>query len=94
MGFEGERACLSWGDRPSTQIVLEIAQLRGYMTFWMERQGAKVTAFDLSEDHKWDLVPFAGVDMEALNVARKAHLQRLHNSWWFTRKAYPAQRPK
>ena len=61
------------------------------MTFWMERQGAKVTAFDLSEDHKWDFVPFAGVDMEALNVARKTHLQRLHNSWWFTRKAYGAK---
>lgn len=71
--------------------VLEIGPASGYLTFWMERQGAKVTAFDLSEDHKWDFVPFAGIDLEALNAARKTHLQRLHNSWWFTRRAYDAK---
>jgi len=71
--------------------VLEIGPASGYLTFWMERQGATVTALDLSEDHKWDFVPFAGIDLEALNAGRKTHLQRLHNSWWFTRKAYDAR---
>lgn len=70
--------------------VLEIGPASGYLTFWMEGQGADVTALDLSEDHKWDFVPFHGMDMEALNAARKTHLQRLHNSWWFTRRAFNA----
>jgi len=71
--------------------VLEVGPASGYMTFWMERQGAKVTCLDLSEDHKWDFVPFEDVDISAHNVARKTHLQRLHNSWWFTRSAFKSE---
>jgi 2-polyprenyl-3-methyl-5-hydroxy-6-metoxy-1,4-benzoquinol methylase len=68
--------------------VLEVGPASGYMTFWMERQGAKLTCLDLSEDHKWDFVPFQDVDIDAHNSARKTHLQRLHNSWWFTRNLF------
>ena len=65
--------------------VLEIGPASGHLTFWMESQGATVTAFDLSEDHKWDFVPFSTLDMAGQNAARRVHLQRLHNSWWFLR---------
>lgn len=71
--------------------VLEIGPASGYLTFWMERQGASVTALDLSDDHKWDFVPYRGLDLAPANDARKTHLTRLHNSWWFLRNAYQAK---
>lgn len=71
--------------------VLEIGPASGHLSFWMERQGAEVTALDLSEDHTWDFVPFQAINLEAANAARKLHLQRLHNSWWFLREALKAK---
>ena len=70
--------------------VLEIGPASGHLSFWMESQGAKVTAFDLSEDGAWDFVPFAGLDLEAEHAARRRHLRRLQNSWWFLREARKA----
>ena len=57
----------------------------------MEAKGAEVTAFDLSEDGAWDFVPFHGLDLQAANAARKQHLRRLQNSWWFLREARKAK---
>ena len=71
--------------------VLEIGPASGYLSFWMEQQGAEVTVLDLSEDHNWDFVPFKGLDLAAANAARKTHLERLHNSWWFLREALGAK---
>lgn len=71
--------------------VLEIGPASGHLTFWMEDHGAKVTAFDLSEDGKWDFVPQHGVDLEAEHARRKVHLRRLQNSWWMMREARNAE---
>lgn len=71
--------------------VLEIGPASGHLSFWMEAQGARVTAFELGEDHKWDFVPFKGVDLVAHHASRKIHLRRLHNSWWFLRAALKAR---
>jgi hypothetical protein len=71
--------------------VLEIGPASGHLSFWMEAQGADVTAFDLSEDSAWDFVPFKGLDLEAAHAARKTHLRRLQNSWWFLREARGAK---
>ena len=71
--------------------VLEIGPASGHLSFWMEAQGAKVTAFDLSETGAWDFVPFHGLDLEAANAARAQHLRRLQNSWWFLREARGAK---
>lgn len=73
------------------KTVLEIGPASGHLTFWMEDQGAKVTAFDLSEDGKWDFVPQHGVDLEAEHARRKVHLRRLQNSWWLMREARRAK---
>ena len=51
--------------------VLEIGPASGHLSFWMESQGADVTAFDLGEDSPWDFVPFRGLDLEAANAARR-----------------------
>jgi hypothetical protein len=63
--------------------VLEIGTASGYLAFWMERQGARVTAFDLDEHQDWDLVPFDGLDLEHERRKRKSVIRLINNSWWF-----------
>ena len=75
----------------SGRSVLEIGPASGHLSFWMEDQGAEVTVFDLDEDNAWDFVPFRGLDLAAANAARKQHLRRLQNSWWFLREARKAK---
>lgn len=70
-----------------SRTVLEIGPASGHLTFWMEGQGATVTAFDLSEDKEWDFVPYHGLDKARFVKERKLHLRRLQNSWWLARKA-------
>jgi hypothetical protein len=63
--------------------VFEIGTASGYLAFWMERQGANVTSFDLDENQDWDLVPFAGLDLEQERLKRKAIIKLINNSWHF-----------
>lgn len=67
------------------KTVLEIGPGSGYLTFWMEKQGAQVTAYDLDETHSWDLVPFSRLDLAAIDHERKQAIKKLNNSWWFAR---------
>ena len=64
--------------------LLEIGCASGYLSFWMEAQGAAVTAFDLDEHQKWDFVPYAALDLAAFHAERKRHLRRLNNAWWLS----------
>ena len=73
------------------KTVLEIGPASGHLSFWMEQQGAKVTAFDLDENGQWDFVPFHGVDLDREHAERKQHLRRLQNSWWFLRETRKAK---
>ena len=66
----------------SGKRVLEIGPASGYLTFWMEQQGAQVTSFDLDEHQKWDIVPFGGLDHNALIAHRAGHVRQINNSWW------------
>jgi len=69
------------------QRVLEIGTASGFLCFEMERLGAEVVAFDLSEEYDWDIVPIAGVDVAAESSARKAHIRRLNNGFWLAHRA-------
>ena len=71
--------------------VLEIGPASGYLTFWMERQGASVTSFDLDDTEHWDLVPFAGLDPAAIHTERGEAIRRVNNSWWYSRAATGSQ---
>lgn len=73
--------------RLAGRSVLEIGPASGHLSFWMEAQGARVTAFDLGEEGTWDFVPFHGLDLEAAHAVRREQLRRLHNAWWFLRQA-------
>lgn len=71
--------------------VLEVGTASGYMGFWMERQGATVTCFDLDEHQSWDLVAFADQDMAAMIETRRKVMRKINNAWWFTRERLGAK---
>src|SRR5262249_42249842 len=56
------------------QRVIEIGPASGGLTFWMERAGADVVAFDVGYDVTMDLMPFNGA---ALDGVRADHMRAL-----------------
>ncbi len=66
----------------SGKRVLEPGPASGFLTFEMERRGASVTAYDLSEDQEWDVIPYAGRDASAEIEQMRAQMRRINNSFW------------
>jgi SAM-dependent methyltransferase len=64
--------------------VLELGTASGFLCFHMEKEGAEVIAYDLSEDQSWDVVPFARGDTSKTIADRKEHIRKLNNGFWFT----------
>ena len=64
--------------------VLEVGTANGFLCLHMEKQGADVVACDLSEQHSWDVVPFADhqPDGQSRNLIR-----RLNNAYWLAHHA-------
>lgn len=73
------------------KTVLEIGTASGHLCFFMEKQGAHVVAYDLSEKYSWDIVPYTTNDVEQIAKGRAGHLQRLNNSFWFAHGAFHSQ---
>ncbi|KAA3655803.1 MAG: methyltransferase domain-containing protein [Chloroflexi bacterium] len=71
--------------------VLEIGTASGHLCFTMEKMGANVVAYDLSDEQDWDIVPYASYDYEQHISARKAHIRRLNNGFWFAHSANKSQ---
>lgn len=71
----------------SGRRVLELGAASGFLTTYMERQGADVVAYDLSERHSWDVVPFAGNDLARFDTIRRDHLRKINNGFWLNHKA-------
>lgn len=68
--------------------VLEIGTASGYLCFEMERRGAEVVAFDLTDrPDGWDLVPFGGAPDPALVAERADGMRAINNAWWFAHRA-------
>jgi hypothetical protein len=70
--------------------VLEVGPASGFLGFEMERRGAEVVAYDLSGATPWDIVPYAGSDLDAIAADRAAHIAKMNNGWWFARHALGA----
>lgn len=68
--------------------VLELGAASGFLTEYMERQGAEVVAYDLSEEHSWDVVPFSRVDPNQYDRIRREHLRKLNNGFWLNHAAH------
>lgn len=68
--------------------VLEMGTASGYLCFWMERQGAEVVAYDLSDEYGWDVVPYPQLNLRAVEDQRRAHIGMLNNGFWLAHKAF------
>jgi hypothetical protein len=71
--------------------VLEIGTANGFLCFEMEKRGAQVVAYDLSENDVWDLVPFGGqVNPEEVHTTQEI-IRRINNAWWFAHRVLQSQ---
>lgn len=64
--------------------VLEMGTASGFLCFQMEKQGAEVVAYDLSENDEWDVVPYGGQAQPDIVANRKTMIKMINNAWWFT----------
>ncbi len=67
--------------------VLDVGAASGFLSFSMERLGAEVVSYDLSPEHPWDIVPYAGVDYREYVAERRRHIRRLNNGYWLCHRA-------
>jgi SAM-dependent methyltransferase len=68
--------------------VLEIGTASGFVCFAMERMGAEVVAFDLSDDQSWDIVPMHGRDdLDVVIAERRAVMRQINDGYWFAHRA-------
>jgi SAM-dependent methyltransferase len=63
--------------------VLEIGPASGFLTFFMEREGADVVAVELGPDADWDIVPHAQLDLAAIRDERREIMRQLRNGFWW-----------
>lgn len=79
--------------------VLELGTADGYLTFEIERRGAEVVSYDLSPDHRWDVVPYARPALSTARTSDPGHwlttedrfkrgIGRLNNAYWLGHRAY------
>jgi len=71
--------------------VLELGTANGFVCFHMEREGAQVVAYDLSDEQDWDVVPFAQYDQSDFLRQRRDHIKKLNNAFWLCHRALGSQ---
>jgi SAM-dependent methyltransferase len=77
----GVRAYLG-GEDFAGKRVLDVGAASGFLSFHLESRGAEVVSYDLSPEHPWDIVPFAGRSTDALQRAAGRGVARYNNSYW------------
>ena len=68
--------------------VLELGTANGYLCFYMEKQGANVTAYDLSKEQEWDIVPYVKYDYKQQILLRKEVINKINNAFWLAHRLY------
>jgi 2-polyprenyl-3-methyl-5-hydroxy-6-metoxy-1,4-benzoquinol methylase len=68
--------------------VLEVGTASGHLCFTMERMGAEVVAYDLSNEQDWDIVPYDGYDYGKHTAELREHIRRLNDGFWIAHRAY------
>ncbi len=69
--------------------VLELGPATGYLTFYMERQGADVVSFEAGFDVPIDTLPVQGRDdpVGRLQVMQDT-IDRNHDAWWYLHRTF------
>ena len=68
--------------------VLEIGPASGFLSFHMERAGARVTAIEPPMERLWDAVPMPHFDLEAWRRQFSAAIDGVRNSFWYLHHHY------
>ena len=68
--------------------VLEIGTADGQLAFDMEKRGAEVVGYDLSDGDEYDIVPFGGRDDPERRAGLRDFHSKLNNAWWFMNGAF------
>lgn len=63
--------------------VLEIGAATGSHSFWLEGQGARVTPYDLSPHHSWDILPTCRQDAAEVERAMRALIGQINHGWHY-----------
>lgn len=71
--------------------MLEIGPASGFLTFYMESQGADVVAVELGPEADWDIVPHAQLDLAAIREERREIMGQLRNGFWWTHERLHSQ---
>ena len=75
----------------SGKRVLDVGAANGILTFHIEKQGAEVVSYDLSENFDWDIVPFSENDNNATRTERRNHLRKINNGYWLCHEAFHSE---
>jgi hypothetical protein len=71
--------------------VLDLGTADGFLSFYMERQGAEAIACELPPNAPLDIVPMSRFDHEAFHHDARMLIPRLHNAFWLCHKAHKSQ---
>ena len=75
--------------------VLDVGCASGFLSFEMEKRGARVTSFDADHAGRYHHLPFRDQDFmgdhDAWLEQNNQWLTRLHNSYWFAHRAHGFQ---
>jgi O-methyltransferase len=80
--IDGEEEYLG-GVQVEGRRVLEFGPASGWLTAWLELQGASVVGFDAGWDLCLDVLPLAHLDREELQRQTVDFLCRVQNAWWY-----------
>ena len=72
----------------SGKRVLDLGPATGHLSFWMERQGANVTAFEIGYDASADIRPSHAVDVEFFRNSMMDFVRGINNMWWYSHHAF------
>jgi len=71
--------------------VLEIGPASGFLSFHMEKAGARVTALEPPMRRLWDIVPMPDFDADAWRAGYTTHIAAIRNSFWYLHHLYASQ---
>jgi O-methyltransferase len=71
--------------------VLELGPASGWLTVWMEQQGARVVGFDVGWDLQPDLIPLPNFDLAVAGPQQIAFISHVQNAWWLLHREYGLQ---
>lgn len=70
---------------------VDVGTASGLLCFEMERRGASVIGYDLSDEYDWDVVPYDNDPQREVLARTRTHLRFINNAWWFARNALGSQ---